>query len=241
MPEPVRIAMWSGPRNISTAMMRSWGNRPDTAVWDEPFYAYYLRETGIDHPGREEIISAYESDWRIVVDQLTGPSPDGAMVFYQKHMTHHLLPDIDRSRLRGMRHAYLIRDPHEVLISYAKVRSQPTVEDLGLPQQLEVFRTYGGPVADARDILSAPEAMLRVFCERLGVPFRDEMLSWPAGRRESDGIWGRYWYDSVWRSTEFAPYRAPTTPVPDELHPILEACMPYYEELHEQRITVSEG
>ena len=233
--------MWSGPRNLSTALMRSWENRPDTVVWDEPLYAYYLRETGIDHPGRDEVLASQDSDWRRVVDRLTGPVPHAARIFYQKHMTHHLLPGVDRSRLRGLRHAFLIRHPCEVLASYARVRAEPTVEDLGFPQQLELFRSYGGPVLDARNLLTAPEPALRALCEHLGVPFCDRMLSWVAGPRESDGVWGRYWYDAVWRSTGFAPYRPPADPLPERLRPLLDACLPYYDELHAQRITVPES
>ena len=234
----VRIAMWSGPRNLSTALMRSWENRPDTAVLDEPFYAYYLSRTGIDHPGKDAVLASQDTDWRRVVERLTGPVPGNARILYQKHMTHHLLPEVHRSRLAGLRHAFLIRHPREVLASYARVRAQPTLDDLGFPQQSELFGTFGGPVIDARDILTAPEPALKALCGELGVPFCDRMLSWPAGPRESDGVWGRYWYDSVWRSTGFAPYRPPTEPLPDRLLPLLENCMPFYEELVARRITV---
>lgn len=234
--EPVRIAMWSGPRNISTAMMRAWENRPDTVVVDEPFYAHYLRETGIDHPGREEVLARYQADWRRVAEQLTGPPPAGADIFFQKHMAHHLLPDIDRGALTGLRHAFLIRDPGEVLISYARVRAEPTLEDLGLPQQLELYRTFGGPVLDARDVRTTPEPMLRALCERLGVDFSDAMLSWPAGPRPTDGSWARYWYGAVERSTGFAAYQPPTEPLPAPLEPLLERCRPYYDELRARRI-----
>src|SRR5205814_1814288 len=132
---PLRVAMWSGPRNISTAMMRAWENRGDCAVVDEPFYAHYLAHTGIDHPGREQIIAAGETDWRRVAQRLSGPAPNGASVYYQKHMTHHLLPHIGRGWLRELTHVFLIRDPREVLPSYIKTRTAVSVEDLGLPQQ----------------------------------------------------------------------------------------------------------
>ena len=236
VPEPVRIAMWSGPRNISTAMMRAWENRPDTVVCDEPFYAFYLRRTGIDHPGRDEVLDLRDPDWRRVVRELTGPLPDGVSIFYQKQMTHHLLPDIDRSALGDLRHAFLIRHPREVLTSYARVRSGPTLEDLGLPQQVELHRRFGGPVVDARDVLTAPEAVLRALCRQLDVEFSDRMLSWPAGQRDTDGPWGRYWYDSVWRSTGFAAYRPGDGPLPAHLEPLLKTCRPYYDALHAQRI-----
>ncbi len=236
MTELVRIAMWSGPRNISTAMMRAWENRPDTVVVDEPFYGYYLRETGIGHPARDEVLASCETDWRRVVEQLGGLVPAGAEIFFQKHMTHHLLPGIDRGALAGLRHAFLVRDPREVLISYAKVRAEPTLDDLGLRRQVELYRHFGGPVLDARDVLESPEPMLRKLCGALGVPFTERMLSWPAGPRATDGVWARYWYGSVQRSTGFAAYRPKTEPLPARLEPLLEACRPYYDELHAQRV-----
>lgn len=237
MSEPVRIAMWSGPRNISTAMMRAWENRPDTVVVDEPFYAHYLAVTGVGHPGREEVLEHYDADWPRVVRRLTAaPLPDGATIFFQKHMTHHLLPDVDRGALGALRHAFLIRNPGEVLMSYAKVRADPALEDLGLRQQAELYRNFGGPVLDARDVLCSPEPMLRRLCDALGVDFSDTMLSWPAGTRATDGIWAPHWYDSVQRSTGFAAYRPRTEKLPARLEPLLERCQPYYDELHAQRI-----
>ena len=156
---PVRIAMWSGPRNISTAMMRSWGNRPDTFVCDEPFYAHYLQATGRGHPGAEEVIARGETDWRKVVEQLTGPVPDGKRVFYQKQMTHHLLPEIDRAWLLEVTNCFLIRDPREVIVSYIKKNNDPSLDDIGFVQQAEIFdwvrAETGSPplVLDARDVI----------------------------------------------------------------------------------------
>ena len=227
-----RIAMWSGPRNISTAMLRSWGNRQDCVVVDEPFYAFYLDRTGLDHPGRPDILSAQPTDWRVVADGLVaGSLPDGATVAYQKQMTHHMLPEVDRAALDGLRHAFLIRDPAEVLVSYAKVRSDPTLEDLGLPQQVELFERFGGPVVDARRVLEDPAATLRRLCEALGVPFDPAMLSWPAGPRASDGVWAPHWYARVQASTGFAPYAPPSDPVPGRLLALLDRCRPYYDAL----------
>jgi hypothetical protein len=226
--------MWSGPRTISTALMRSFGNRPDTVVLDEPLYGFYLSRTGVAHPGREEIISTMENAWPWVIDHLTrGPLPPGKSICYQKHMAHHLLPEVDRGALRALRHAFLIRDPRRLLASYAKVRSRPTLADLGLEQQVEIFRAFGGPVVDAAGILRDPKGMLSALCEALGVPFREEMLCWPAGPRDSDGVWGRYWYARVWASTGFGPYREPGGPaeLPAELEPLAAACQPFYEEL----------
>ncbi len=236
-PAPARIAMWSGPRNVSTALMRAWENRPDTVVYDEPLYAHYLRETGLDHPGREEVLAAQDTDWRRVAVMLTGPLPVGVGVFYQKHMAHHLLPCVGRDWLAGLRHAFLIRDPAEMLASYARVRDTPTLEDTGLPQQVEIRRSYAGPVVDARDLLLAPGPVLRALCAELAVPFDERMLGWPAGPRSTDGVWAPYWYDGVRASTGFAAYRPPTEPFPPRLAPLLQRCRPYYDELHALRIT----
>ena len=226
--------MWSGPRTVSTALMRAWENRPDTVVTDEPLYAFYLTATGLDHPGRDEVIASQPRDWRVVLRELTaGPLPPGVTIYYQKHMTHHLLPSVDRSALAGLRHAFLIRDPRSLLASYARVRSAPTLADLGLRQQAEIFEEFGGPVLDSADLLAAPEPALRALCAALGVPFSAAMLSWPPGPRASDGVWAPYWYDSVRRSTGFVPVAGPVAPpeLDPALEPLLDECMPYYEKL----------
>jgi hypothetical protein len=224
--------MWSGPRNISTALMRSWAARPDCTVVDEPFYAFYLARTGLEHPARDDIMRSQPTDWSTVATTLTeGPLAADATVFYQKHMTHHLLPEVDRSRLAGLRHAFLVRDPAEVLRSYAKVRTEPTLEDLGLPQQVELYERFGGPVVDARDVLTDPETLLRLLCASLDVAFEPAMLSWPAGPQDTDGVWGPHWYDTVWRSTGFTPYRPPAEPLPTHLHALNERCRPFYDAL----------
>ena len=187
--------MWSGPRTLSTALMRSFENRPDTVVVDEPLYGYYLAETGIAHPGRDEILRSMPVAWPEVVDQLTaGQLPAGRTVYYQKHMTHHLLPEIDRSRLAGLRHAFLIRDPRRLLASYARVRDTPTLADLGLEQQVEIYRLFGGPVIDAADLAARPRATLAALCAALRIPFDPAMLAWPAGPRPTDGVWAKHWY-----------------------------------------------
>ena len=233
--------MWSGPRTVSTALMRAWENRPDTVVTDEPLYAFYLTATGLDHPGRDEVIASQPQDWRAVLRELTaGPLPPGVTIYYQKHMTHHLLPSVDRSALAGLRHAFLIRDPRSLLASYARVRSAPTLADLGLRQQAEIFEEFGGPVLDSADLLAAPEPALRALCTALGVPFSAAMLSWPPGPRASDGVWAPYWYDNVRRSTGFV---SPTGPVPPPdldpaLEPLLDECMPYYEKLRKNILNV---
>jgi Sulfotransferase domain len=232
-----RIAMWSGPRTVSTALMRSWENRPDTTVADEPLYAFYLDRTGLDHPGRDEVIASQPTDWRVVLAELAGPLPAGAAIGYAKHMTHHLLPEVDRAAFAPFRHAHLIRDPRELLASYARVRAEPTLDDLGLRQQAEIFEAFGGPVVDSRELLADPPAVLAALCRALGVPFDIRMLAWPPGPRDSDGVWAPYWYDSVWSSTGFVPYRPPAAPLPARLEPLAERCLPYFDRLHRYRIT----
>ena len=249
----VRIAMWSGPRNISTAMMRSWGNRADTIVIDEPFYAYYLARTGKNHPGADEVITAGETNWQKVVARLTKePLPAGKRVFYQKQMTHHLLPEVGREWIVDLTNCFLIRDPAEVIVSYIKKNPEPSLEDLGFVQQLEIFEFLVGtsrcdvpgrrsapslpPVIDAKDVLENPERMLHLLCDAVGVEFQKSMLSWPAGLRDTDGIWAKYWYDAVARSTSFQPYVEQSVEVPERFRQIHERCRECYEELYAHRL-----
>lgn len=239
---PHRIAMWSGPRNISTAMMRAFENRADCAVWDEPFYAHYLAETGLDHPMAARIIAAYESDWRAVVDRLTGPVPGGARIFYQKHMTQHMLPPIDLGWLGEVENCFLIRDPARVAASYRAKRASVTLEDLGFPQQLRIFeeiRTRSGktpPVFDCDDILADPSSRLVSLCAAVGITFDEAMLSWPAGKRDSDGLWAEHWYGAVEASTGFAPPPGAPPEVPVELADIVAAAQPIYDEMRQYRL-----
>ena len=229
--------MWSGPRNISTAMMRAWDNRPDTVVIDEPFYAYYLKATGKKHPGAEEVIAAGETDWRKVIGQLTGAIPNGKRIFYQKQMAHHLLPEVDREWLGMVTNCFLIRDPREVIVSYIKKLGEPTLEDLGFVQQAEIFdwvhahTRAAPPVIDARDVLENPKRILELLCDTVGVEFRESMLSWPPGLGEADGIWAKHWYGEVARSTSFQPYRTKNDQVPEQLREIHERCRECYERL----------
>lgn len=239
-----RIAMWSGPRNISTAMMRSFENRPDAIVWDEPFYAAYLDMTGLDHPMREAVIADGETEWRKVVDRITGPVPDGTRLFYQKHMTHHMLPEIDRSWLSSVVNCFLIRTPESVLASYAAKRSDVTLRDIGFVEQAELFDAIADetgtapPVIDADDVLADPRGMLSALCERCAIPFTDDMLSWPEGRRDSDGVWATHWYGAVERSTGFAPpVTRPPVVLGDALRSIADQARPYYDRLHQSRLT----
>ncbi len=230
--------MWSGPRNISTAMMRAWENRPDTFVIDEPFYAYYLQRTKADHPGRDEVIAHGETDWKKVVARLTSDPPNEKRIFYQKQMTHHLLPEIDRDWMLGLTNCFLIRDPAEVIASYTKKNHEPTIDDVGFVQQEEIFnwlrhRNVMPPVIDAHDVLENPRRVLSLLCEAVGVPFNDVMLSWPAGRRDTDGIWAKYWYAEVERSTAFQPYQSRRVEVPNHLAAVDEKCRESYERMRD--------
>jgi hypothetical protein len=228
---PVRVAMWSGPRNISTALMRSFGARADTLVVDEPLYAHYLAETGLDHPARAEILASQPTSWPAVAAGLTGPLPAGVAVHYQKHMTHHLRPSVGRAWIGELSNAYLIRDPAHVVASYARVRAEPTLADLGYVQQAEIFRTFGGPVVDSAALLRDPRGVLERLCAALGISFDELMLHWPPGRRATDGVWAPHWYAAVEASTGFAPYNPAPAEVPAHLEPLVAAALPYYEEL----------
>lgn len=238
-----RIAMWSGPRNISTAMMRSWENREDTAVWDEPLYAHFLARTGIDHPMREETLAAHDGDFASVTKACAeDPPPGGAAIFYQKQMSHHVLADDPLDWTDSLENCFLIRDPREMLLSYTKKRAEVTAADLGLARQMEIFereraRTGKVPVVlDSNDVLRDPAVMMRTLCAALDVPFSERMLRWPAGPRDSDGAWAPHWYDAVWASTGFAPWRPREGELTPELETIREECDGAYEALREFRL-----
>ncbi len=235
------IAMWSGPRNISTAMMRAWESRCDTRVIDEPFYAHYLARTGYDHPGADEVIACGETDWRKVVAGLVSHR-GGEAITFQKHMTQHMLDHIDRTWLRDVSNCFLIRDPRRMLLSFSKVIPNPSLDQTGLPQQVELFdfvrRTTGAmpPVIAAMDVLLDPERSLRKLCAALDIPFDPAMLAWEAGARASDGIWAKHWYRAVEKSTGFAPYKEDDTPVPARMNGLLGDCQRLYERMARHRI-----
>jgi len=229
--------MWSGPRNISTATMRSFGNRTDTAVADEPFYAAWLVITGADHPMRDAILAAGESDWRKIAARLEGPPPESKRIFYQKHMTHHMVPEIGRNWMRACRHAFLIRHPARVIASYAAKRGKVTFADLGFTEQTALFDEACAiegappPVVDAETLLAEPRASLSALCNALGLPFDERMLTWPPGRRSSDGIWAAHWYDAVERSTGFGMAEPPPELTDPKLEALEAEAMPHYERL----------
>jgi hypothetical protein len=234
----IRIAMWSGPRNISTAMMRSFENRPDAAVIDEPFYAAYLSATGIDHPMREESLASQPVDPHVVVEQILGPAPGGRPIWYQKHMIHHMVAGFPRDWIVGMRNAFLIRAPEDVLASYVRKREDVTLDDIGFVSQAELFDSEAQrlgrapPVIPAGDVLADPRGTLSALCTALDIPFSEKMLAWPAGKRASDGVWAPVWYESVERSTGFSAPRAKRRePLPAHLQAIADAARPHYEKL----------
>jgi hypothetical protein len=241
---PLRIAMWSGPRNISTAMLRAFENRADCAVVDEPFYAAYLSATGLDHPLREKVVASQPTDWREVVAALIGPIPLGKPIYYQKHMTHHMLPKFGREWIGACVNVFLIRAPEAVLASYARRREDFTLDEIGLPAQADLFSRaadelgHAPPVIDGRDVLENPEGMLKALCRACNIAFDPAMLAWPPGRRISDGVWAPAWYDAVERSTGFAaPRPEPTLDDLDEtLKAIAAAARPIYERLAQHRL-----
>jgi hypothetical protein len=234
-----RIAMWSGPRNLSTALMYAFGNRGDCACWDEPFYACYLTQTGIDHPLRDEVIAAGEASFDQVVARCLGPVPDGKPVFYQKHMTQHMLPGFDRSWVLGLTSAFLIRAPERVLASYARKRESVTLRDIGFVEQCEIFDMVANhlgaapPVVDADELLADPRRTLARLCTNLAIPFSKAMLNWPAGPRPYDGVWAPHWYGTVHRSTGFAEPPAGQPELPADLRRLADAARPYYEQMRQ--------
>lgn len=238
-----RLAMWSGPRNISTAIMRAFENRPDTVVVDEPLYAAYLARTGIEHPARAEVIASQPTDLAAAVAGLRAPLPPGVRIHYAKHMAHHVSRELELDWTLQFRNVLLIRDPVEVVASYVRSRQSCEPDDIGVPQQswlLDIWDAAGldVPIIDAADFLRAPEAYLRWLCVWLAVPFSVRMLSWPPGRRDSDGVWAPYWYSAVWSSTGFEPPRAREISLSDHDAAVAEACRPAYEALHERRVRV---
>ena len=239
----VRIAMWSGPRNLSTAMMRSFGSRADTLVSDEPFYGCFLKASGADHPMRDEVIAAMDCDWTGVMAALRGSPPDGSPVWYQKHMWHHMVGPVGYKDFEGFTHAFLIRSPEQMIASYLRKREAAGFEDFGLERQAEFFDReadrlgYGPPVVDANDVLADPEAVLSKLCDALGIPWDKAMLRWKAGRRETDGPWAPHWYAAVEGSTGFGPPEMDPVSLPDDARRLADRCRPYYERLADQRLT----
>ena len=239
-----RIAMWSGPRSISTALMRSFENRPDTSVIDEPFYAHYLHETGEDHPYANETIVSGETSWNKVAQYIIGDIPEGKRVWYQKHMAQHNLPGKDLDWIDNMNNILLIRHPAQVILSYLTKYEITSINQLGYPQQNTLFnmlikgRGDTPIILDAEDVLAKPEGILLALCGRLNIAFYKEMLSWPAGGRESDGIWGKHWYDRVEMSTSFQPISKKNNILPPDMQGLYNDCMEYYQQLYQHRMKI---
>ena len=241
MTDTIRIAMWSGPRNLSTATMRSFGARRDTTCIDEPFYAAYLALTGLIHPMQDEIMASQPADAKIVAREMEhgiAPTP----IIYQKHMTQHMVPGVPRDWLGSVTNAFLIRHPARVLASYAKKMETASVEAIGFPQQAGLFdlvsqMTGKTPlVVDSDDILAAPETTLRKLCTGLGIPWTEDMLSWPPGPKPEDGVWAPHWYESVNASTGFGKPPGPLPVLPPDFEPILKAALPIYERLAQFKV-----
>lgn len=232
----MRIAMWSGPRNLSTAMMYAFGNREDFAVWDEPFYAPFLLWTGREDPMREDIIASHENDPEMVAAICRNSIPGGKPNFYMKHMALHMLPEFPLDWAEHCTHVHLLRHPARVVSSYFRGRDDITFDDIGFRQQAELFERFGGPVIDSADIRDDPETMLRRLCDTIGLEFDPAMLSWPEGGHHSDGVWEAHWYGKLHDSTGFAGPEGPLPEVEAEAARLVEQAMPYYEKLLSAKI-----
>lgn len=230
-----RVCLWSGPRNISTALMYSFAQRNDTKVYDEPLYAHYLSNTEADeyHPGAEDVLTTLENDGNKVIEMMMG-SHDTSVVFF-KNMTHHLL-DLDKAFMKDVINVILTRDPLEMLPSFDAVIENPSMRDVGYELHMDLLdyfekRGIEPIVLDSKNVLLNPEGVLNVLCDRIGIPFKNEMLKWEPGARLEDGVWAEYWYSSVHKSTHFSTYKPKIAPFPKQLVPLLEECNKHYERL----------
>ncbi|MGV6888682.1 sulfotransferase-like domain-containing protein [Rhodophyticola sp. SM2404] len=226
-----KIAMWSGPRNLSTAMMYSFAARGDCAVWDEPFYAPYLAATGQDHPMTSEILAAHETDPDKIAKRCAGPVPDQKTHWYMKHMPHHMIDGFALDWASECVNVHLLRHPARVIASYAAKRDLVTMEDIGFAQQHALWKQLPGPVIDSFDIRQNPEKMLRSLCGEIGISFEPQMLHWPSGGLAEDGVWAAHWYGAVHRSSGFAGPEGPTPELPEAYRPLLDQALPFYEEM----------
>ncbi len=239
---PTLLSMWSGPRNISTAMMRAFGGRPDCQPIDEPFYAYYLTETGLEHPMRADVIASQPTDWRQVSADINAPLPDGKSVRYLKHMTQHMLPQIDRDQFLNHKHCFLIRDPRLVIASFSEKWDQVSADATGFIQQLDLFRYFekqaNAPcvVIEGEDIQKDPAQMLRALCDAIDIPYLPEMLHWTAGPKPEDGVWGSHWYNAVEASTGFAPYAPKQVHLTEAQEDLAAELTPLYLELKGRKL-----
>jgi len=235
-----RIAMWSGPRNVSTALMRSWENRADTFVIDEPFYAYYLAETGILHPGREKVLATQPTAVEEVIAQCINGTDSNHIVQYQKHMTHHMLDNVPLDWLHKVHNIFLLREPEAVISSYSKVVPDLGPADLGFEQQQRIYQFVVDNIdphpliIHSHDLLKNPALVLGSICDKCSIRFDEAMLSWPAGPRASDGAWAAHWYANVEKSTGFSPYNKREISLSPQQQVIAASCRPFYESLSER-------
>jgi len=227
----MRIAMWSGPRNLSTALMYAFAARGDCDVMDEPFYASYLQATGLNHPMRAEILKHHETDPCRVVDTFESAKPH----LYMKHMAHHMIPEMPLDWAADCTNVYLIRHPARVIASYRRKHENPSLKDLGYPQQATIFESYPGPVIDSTDIRRDPKRALKSLCAAIGLPWSDTMLCWRAGGHASDGVWAAHWYDKVHQSTGFDGAEGPMPAIEDAL---VDEAMPFYETLKAEALII---
>lgn len=231
----MHIAMWSGPRNLSTAMMYSFGARSDFTVMDEPFYAPYLAVTGQDHPMADTIMAAHETDPAKVALRC---SRVGAPHLYMKHMPHHMVTGFPLDWAHGCVNIHLIRHPARVIASYSAKRESPTLEDIGFVQQSTLFEQIGGLVIDSTDVRANPEGMLRTLCTAIDLPFDPAMLNWPVGPKDEDGVWATHWYGAVHQSTGFAGTEGPLPKLEGKAKMLLDQALPYYEQMRAKRLKI---
>ncbi len=239
------IAMWSGPRNVSTALMRSFENRSDCFVSDEPFYSYFLYKTGLKHPLSDKIIKSGLIDYNKIIKYITGPIPFSKNIWYQKHMAHHILEGVNMDWIKNIANCLLIRHPSDVILSYSKKNEIDNIQQLGYLQQIEIYKMLteetGVPpiIIDAQDLLKEPRKILIEICKNLRIKFDDKMLSWPPGVRKTDGIWGKHWYKQVEASTGFNPYIKSDRTIPSRYQNLNDECMKYYDFLYQNRIILN--
>jgi len=239
------IAMWSGPRNISTALMRSFENRSDCFVSDEPFYSYFLYKTGLKHPLSNEVINSGLIHYDKIIKYITGPIPSSKNIWYQKHMAHHILEGENIDWIKNMKNCLLIRHPSDVILSYSKKNEINNIQQLGYLQQIEIYKMLteelGIPpiIIDAQDLLVEPKKMLIEICEILRIKFDKKMLSWSQGSRKTDGIWGKHWYKQVEASTGFKPYIKTNRIISPKYQSLYDECIQYYEFLYQNRIILN--
>jgi len=232
----MKIACWSGPRNISTALMRSWSSRMDTFVSDEPFYAYYLKEKKLKHPMYEEIINHYPNTYDAVVNSITGEIPQSKKIWYQKHMAHHLINLDDIEWIKGFHNCFLIRHPKDVINSYIKKNKFYHVDELGYPQQYRLIQYLrknkkNTIVIDSSILLKDPRSVLSQWCEELNIDFDTKMLIWEKGSYSTDGIWWKYWYNNVINTNQFESFNNKSESIPKEYQSIYDEALDYYKKL----------